>query len=333
MSLAFSIASSSSSNGATATNGTNSSFFQIQLSAGTSTIVGSTNKPRAKSPSVSRLPPVTIVPFLRASSAASSNVSIAGSLMIGPEVDVALDRVPDLDLLGLLLQQTQEVVVDLALHEHARAGGALLPAEPERRTQHAVGRLVQVGALRDDRGVLPAHLADDRLRDLVREVLVDVHAHRVRTGERDAAHVGVLPEMVAGVRTAAGHQVERAGRHAAVAVALVELVAHQRALVRRLQDHGVAGDERTGRRSARERHREVERADDRPHPVRTQDVVVVARPRPCRSWACGTPRACPSRRRSSGSARRSPGRRRAPPGGSSRPRRPSARPGRTAGPP
>ena len=84
MSFASSIASSSESTGATATNGTNSSLFQIQLSAGTSTTVGSTNLPRARSPSVSRSPPVTILPFLRASSAASSNVSIAGSLMIGP---------------------------------------------------------------------------------------------------------------------------------------------------------------------------------------------------------------------------------------------------------
>ncbi len=72
MSFALSIASSSSSNGATATNGTNSSFFQIQLSSGASTTVGSTNSPLPKSPSVMRWPPVTIVPFLRASSAASS---------------------------------------------------------------------------------------------------------------------------------------------------------------------------------------------------------------------------------------------------------------------
>ena len=84
VSFAFSIASSSSSNGATATNGTNSSFFQIQLSSGTSTTVGSTNRPLPNSPSVIRCPPVTIVPFLRASSEASSNVSIAASLMIGP---------------------------------------------------------------------------------------------------------------------------------------------------------------------------------------------------------------------------------------------------------
>ena len=77
MSLAFSIASSSSSNGATATNGTKSSLRQIQLSSGTSTIVGSTNRPLPRSPSVMRSPPVTIVPFLRASSEAPWNVSSA----------------------------------------------------------------------------------------------------------------------------------------------------------------------------------------------------------------------------------------------------------------
>ena len=70
---------------------------------------------------------------------------------------------------------------------------------------------------------------------------------------------------------------EGARRHAAVAVALVELVAQQRALVRGLQHDGVAGDERAARRAARQRHREVERADHGPHAVGTQDVVVVAR--------------------------------------------------------
>ena len=84
VSFAFSIASSSSSNGATATNGTNSSFLQSQLSSGASAIVGCTKSPRPRSPSVMRAPPVTIVPFFPASAAASSNVSSAASLMIGP---------------------------------------------------------------------------------------------------------------------------------------------------------------------------------------------------------------------------------------------------------
>ena len=48
-------------------------------------------------------------------------------------------------------------------------------------------------------------------------------------------------------------------------------------LVRRLQHDAVAGDERARRRAAREREREVEGADDAPHPVRTHHVVVVAR--------------------------------------------------------
>jgi hypothetical protein len=70
-------------------------------------------------------------------------------------------------------------VVGLALDEHAAAGGALLPAEPERAAHHAVGGLVEVGLLRDDRGVLAAHLGDDRLGHVVGGPLVDLHAHRV----------------------------------------------------------------------------------------------------------------------------------------------------------
>jgi hypothetical protein len=76
-------------------------------------------------------------------------------------------------------------------------------------------------------------------------------------------------------RTAADDEMEGSRRDPAVAVALVELVAQQRALVRRLQHDRVAGDERAARGTARQRHREVERADHGPHAVGTQHVVVV----------------------------------------------------------
>src|SRR6266576_1909535 len=71
-------------------------------------------------------------------------------------------------------------------------------------------------------------------------------------------------------------QMERPGGHAAVAVALVELVSEQRSLVRRLEDHAVARDQRAGGGPSGERHREVERADHGPHAVRAHHVVVVA---------------------------------------------------------
>ena len=59
--------------------------------------------------------------------------------------------------------------------------------------------------------------------------------------------ITVAPERLAGDGAAAQEQVERARRRA-VSVALVELVAHQGALVRGLQHDGVAGDERAGGR-------------------------------------------------------------------------------------
>src|SRR2546428_9462818 len=44
------------------------------------------------------------------------------------------------------------------------AGGSFRPAVPERRTHHAERGLVEIGARRDDRRILPAHFRDDGLR-------------------------------------------------------------------------------------------------------------------------------------------------------------------------
>ena len=72
MSFATWMASPSESTASTATNGTNSSCFQIHESRGTCTTAGATKFPRARSPSVSRSAPVMTSPFFLASAAASS---------------------------------------------------------------------------------------------------------------------------------------------------------------------------------------------------------------------------------------------------------------------
>ena len=64
--------------------------------------------------------------------------------------------------------------------------------------------------------------------------------------------------------------VEDAGRQARVVEDLGEVDAGQRRVARRLVDHGVAGDQRAARRTARQRHREVERADHGPDAVRLE---------------------------------------------------------------
>ena len=79
---------------------------------------------------------------------------------------------------------------------------------------------------------------------------------------------GLSIELLAGRAAAAGDEVEDAGRDAGFADHFARTVAEQRRRARRLEDDGVAGDERAARGSRRQREREVERRDHRPDAVR-----------------------------------------------------------------
>ena len=129
---------------------------------------------------------------------------------------------------------------------------------------------------RDDRRILAAHLDDERPRDLARRVVADqVHADVFRSGEHDAVDVRIVDELLAGRAAAAGDEVEDAGRNAGVDHYFEQLVSEQRRCRRRLEDDGVAGDERATRGSGGERQRKVERRDHRPHAVRPQHARVL----------------------------------------------------------
>ena len=86
-------------------------------------------------------------------------------------------------------------VVDRALDVDAAVGRALLATEAECAAHDALGRLVEVRALADDGRVLAAHLDDDRLREALGELLVEVEANLERAGEEDAVDAVVLLEL------------------------------------------------------------------------------------------------------------------------------------------
>jgi hypothetical protein len=106
-----------------------------------------------------------------------------------------------------------------------------------------------------------------------------VHPDVFRSGEDDAVDVLVVDQLLARGAAAAGDEVEDAGGNPGLVHHLHQFVAEERRHRRRLEDDGVAGDERAARRPRGEREREVERRDDRPDAVRPHDArILFARP-------------------------------------------------------
>ncbi len=87
-----------------------------------------------------------------------------------------------------------------------------------------------------------------------------------RAREGDRVHAGVAGERSANLAQP-GEKCQRAGGHACVAKRAHEGQGAGRALLRRLEDHGVAGGQRGGDHPTRDRDREVPRRDDRHHPA------------------------------------------------------------------
>ncbi len=124
---------------------------------------------------------------------------------------VALERIADLDALGFLDQQLHELIAHILLDVHARAGGAFLSLRAERRAHDAVGRLVEVGAARDDGGILSAHFDNQRTRHRARRVVADqLQPDFLRAGEDDAVDAVVIDELLPDGRARAGDEVEHA---------------------------------------------------------------------------------------------------------------------------
>ena len=130
---------------------------------------------------------------------------------------------------------------------------------------------------RDDRRVLAAHLDDGRARPRLRERPEDAHPDLVRAGEHDAVDARVVLERLADRLARAHDEVDGALRDAGIDVGLEQVLRRQRRGGRRLEHDRVAGQQGGAGRTGRQRHREVERADDREDAVRAEDRAGVDR--------------------------------------------------------
>ena len=131
-------------------------------------------------------------------------------------------------------------------------------------------------ALGHDRGVLAAHLDDERPRNGARRVVAhQLQPDFLRAGEHDAVNALVVDQFLAHSRSGPGDEVEHAARKSGFNHELVEPGAYVRRIARRLEDDGVSGRQRATCGPGGERGREIERGDYSPDAVRPQHADVV----------------------------------------------------------
>ena len=112
-------------------------------------------------------------------------------------------------------------------------------------------------------------------------------ADRLRAGERDERDRRVLDQVRADLLADAGQEGEHAGRDARLVQDLDETQRDAGRLLRRLEEHRVAGDQRGGDHAGGDREREVPRRDHHADPARLVGVRVGSHPA---TWPTRAPR-------------------------------------------
>ncbi len=207
---------------------------------------------------------------------AAPDVDVRGDLVRGAGVDERPDigrggqAVAQGQRPGPRLQPLQQRRQHRPIDDDPRGRRAALAGRAEGAPQDAVGGQVQVRVVQHDHAVLAAELQAQALElgpGLGRQVL----AGRRRAGERDDRDVGRIDDGVADLTAGAGHEVDDTGREAGLGHELDDERGAVRRVARRLEDHGVAGDQGGHHLPARDGHREVPGGDDAGHADRLAD--------------------------------------------------------------
>ena len=178
-------------------------------------------------------------------------------------------------------QHLDQPVGDLVLHvEHAQRRAAL-PGAVEARGDHVVHHLFRQRGGVDDHRVLAAGLGDQhRARAAARrELCGDVARHLGGAGEHHAGDARIRQQARADRLAGAAQQLQHLARHARGMEEFGQAQRHQRGLLGRLGDHGVAGHQGRGQLAGENRDREVPRADAEDRAARRERVPVRAEQR------------------------------------------------------
>ena len=217
-----------------------------------------------------------------------------------PHLGVGIDRVAEHDRAGALGDPLDQLVVDVLVHDQARAGHARLPGGREHAGDDAVGRRLEVRVGEHDLRRLAAEL-ERHAREVAGGAGGDVDAGLRRARERDLVHARMAHERAPDVRPVAGDDVEHAGGEARLRHELGELERGHGRVVARLGHDRAAGRQRGRELPGQQQQRRVPRHDRGHHADRLAGA--------CRrsSWAGPTAgsrrRSCPPSPRSSGTTR------------------------------
>ena len=132
--------------------------------------------------------------------------SIAEDAFLGNSVDDGADAGAEvlgraqLQAARRLHEPVEKRLIDRLQHDGARTGRALLTLIAERAGRHPLHRLVKVGVVVNDDGVLAAHLGDEPFDvilagGLLGGLAMEQHAHALRAGEGDEGRVGMFARV------------------------------------------------------------------------------------------------------------------------------------------
>ena len=151
-------------------------------------------------------------------------------------------------LRGFLGEGLKERLADAGRDVDAGRGGAGLAGEAERAGGHHLGGLAGIGVVQDQHAVLAAHFQLDPGAAGV-EDLLQPEPHVGGAGEGQPGDAGIAGQGVAHHAALAVDHVEHAGGQPGVLQGAGQVRGGERGELGRLDDHGVAADQRRARSS------------------------------------------------------------------------------------
>ena len=150
------------------------------------------------------------------------------------------------------------------MNDEPAGRGAALPGGAKGAPQRAFDGEIEIGVFHDDLRILAAEL-ERNARQILTADRGDLTPDRGRAGKRNQLHVAMTHQRGAHFLAASMNQIDDPRRHAGLVEDLDESCRGMRRIFRRLEDHGVAADQRGKQLPGRDRQRKIPRRDQRAH--------------------------------------------------------------------
>ncbi len=178
----------------------------------------------------------------------------------GTDLRGSVERIAHARGLGESEQALDELRVNRAMDQRARARDAGLAGGREDSRHHAFHGLIEIGVVENNIGRFAAEL-ERHVLDAARGQPIDMLARLIAAGEGDLGDVLVRDQRLAHFVAEAGDDVDNARRKARLLEQLAERERRDRGKFRRLPHHGVARGQRRRQFPCRQQQRRVPRRD------------------------------------------------------------------------